>query len=234
MNTAIIITALIMGLTGSLHCAGMCGPIALIMPFHSLAGVKKWLAILLYHVGRITVYAALGVTLYSFKSFFNPVIQQYISIILGITLLLVGLLTFMPGSKVNIYFPWTGFVQKKLGKLLASPGLSTLFLTGMLNGLLPCGLVYMALSLSMTAQDQAQAILVMYSFGIGTIPMLVAITVLKSRVHFASSRIRQLVPVALFFMSALFILRGMNLGVPYLSPEISIEHNEVKARCCHK
>ncbi len=234
MSTAIIVTALIMGLTGSLHCAGMCGPIALIMPFHSLAGVKKWLAILLYHVGRITVYAALGVTLYSFKSFFNPVIQQYISIILGITLLLVGLLTFMPGSKVNIYFPWTGFVQKKLGKLLARPGLSTLFLTGMLNGLLPCGLVYMALSLSMTAQGQAQAILVMYSFGIGTIPMLVAITVLKSRVHFASSRIRQLVPVALFFMSALFILRGMNLGVPYLSPEISIEHNEVKARCCHK
>lgn len=223
-----------MGLTGSLHCAGMCGPIALIMPFHSLAGIKKWLAILLYHIGRITVYAALGVTLYSFKSFFNPVIQQYISIILGVALLLIGLLTFMPGSKVNIYFPWTGFVQKNLGKLLASPGLLTMFFTGMLNGLLPCGLVYMALSLSMTAQDQVQAILVMYSFGIGTIPMLVAITVLKSRVHFASSRIRRLVPVALFFMSALFILRGMNLGVPYLSPEISIEHNEVKARCCHK
>src|SRR5690606_17654537 len=94
MATFSITMAYLMGLTGSLHCAGMCGPIIWVMPFRVLSGFSKWLGIFLYHVGRISVYAAMGAILHSFKSVFRPEWQQYISIVLGGTLLVAGILSF--------------------------------------------------------------------------------------------------------------------------------------------
>ena len=235
MNGVGITMAFVMGLTGSLHCAGMCGPIIWIMPFNGMKGFKKWLGISLYHFGRISIYALLGLVLHSFKSFFHPQWQQYISIILGAMLLVAGLLSFLPGSKIKMSFPWAGYVQRQLGKVIGRPGVGTLFVSGLLNGLLPCGLVYMALTVSITAVSAWQSMLLMYAFGTGTVPMLVALTVLKDKAKFVRSwNVRHLVPAVMFVFGALFIVRGMNLGIPYLSPKISIEHNQVKASCCHK
>jgi Uncharacterized conserved protein len=234
MSNGILITAALMGLTGSLHCAGMCGPIMLVMPFRILQGYKKWLGLFLYHAGRISIYALMGWILYSFKSFFNPHWQQYISIGFGVLLLFIGLISFT-GNAGAMRLPWAKWVQHNLAKLMAAPGLHILFATGVLNGLLPCGLVYMALSLSVTATTASQAIASMYTFGIGTIPMLLAITLLGSRIPLSAQlKVRKLVPIALLAFACLFMVRGMNLGIPYLSPQIKAESGQVKASCCHK
>ena len=235
MNTLTWTMALLMGFTGSLHCAGMCGPIVWIMPFQVFQGVKKIAALGLYHLGRISVYASLAIVLHSFRSLFDPKVQQYISLGLGGILLVIGILSFFPSHQLKINLPWAETVKKHLGKLIGRPGLGTIGLAGILNGLLPCGLVYMALSASLAAATPIDAALFMYVFGLGTLPMLVSITLLKTRFSFIRTpNMRRLVPVMVFAFGCLFMLRGMNLGIPYLSPKVVVEQHGIKACCCHK
>jgi sulfite exporter TauE/SafE len=233
MDQVTLWTALSMGFLGSLHCAGMCGPIMLILPFQFLSSWKKVLAIALYHFGRISVYAAMGLLLHSFKSIFHPQWQQYISIALGSILLVGGILTFFPAGTKLLQFPWLGFVKRQSMKVIGRPEPGSLFMAGLLNGLLPCGLVYMALSLAATATSTASAVLSMYVFGMGTMPMLLAITLLKGRIRFfQASSIRKFVPAMMLVLGCLFLLRGMNLGISYLSPAITETKQGVKASCC--
>jgi len=235
MNGITLTMALLMGFTGSLHCAGMCGPIIWVMPFNFMHGVKKWAGILLYHFGRISVYALLALVLYSFRSLFDPRLQQYVSISLGILLLLTGIFSFLPGTALKVNLPWSVFIKKHLGRFIGNPSLGTLFISGALNGLLPCGLVYMALSAAVMAHTTVDAALAMYAFGLGTMPMLISITILKSKAAiFRSNHFKKMVPVLVFAFGCLFILRGLNLGIPYLSPGLEITSTEVKASCCHK
>lgn len=235
MNTLTYTMALLMGFTGSLHCAGMCGPIVWVMPFQVFSGVKKALALGLYHLGRISVYAMLAAILHSFRSLFNPQIQQYISIILGALLLVIGILTFIPNHTAKLKLPWAELVKKQLGHVIGRPGLGMITLAGVLNGLLPCGLVYMALSASLTSATAPQAVAMMYVFGIGTLPMLLSITLLKNKLSLLrTAHVRKLVPVIVFAFGGLFLLRGMNLGIPYLSPKVVVAQGEIRSCCCHK
>ncbi len=223
-----------MGFTGSLHCAGMCGPIVWIMPFQMFKGAQKVLAMVLYHTGRISVYALLALVLHSFRNLFNPTIQQYISVILGSILLLTGILSFFSNHLLQVKLPWGAFVKNQLGKVIGKPGFAAITTAGVLNGLLPCGLVYMALSASMTVNSTAQAIGLIYFFGIGTLPMLVSISLLKNKIRFLrGSHVKKLVPIIVFSFGCLFVLRGMNLGIPYLSPKVVVAQNGIHS-CCHK
>ena len=234
MNALTYTMALLMGFTGSLHCAGMCGPIVWIMPFQSFTGVRKVAALGLYHLGRISVYAGLAIVLHSFRSLFDPRLQQYISIGLGGVLLLVGVLTFVPNHSLKFNLPWAGYVKKLLGNTMGRPGIATLGLAGALNGLLPCGLVYMALSASVASGTAAQSAAVMYFFGAGTLPMLLSISLLKNRLTVLRSvHIRKMVPVVVFAFGCLFVLRGLNLGIPYLSPKVTVvAHTTTIKSCC--
>jgi sulfite exporter TauE/SafE len=216
------------------HCAGMCGPIVWIMPFQLFSGLKRVFAIALYHVGRISVYALLALVLHSFRNLFDPKIQQYISIVLGSILLVTGVLSFFSSGSFAIKLPWAEFVKKQLGKVIGQPRLGAITAAGILNGMLPCGLVYMALSASMTVGSSGQAAGLMYFFGIGTMPMLVSITLLKHKVQFLRlNQVKRLVPIVVFGFGCLFVLRGMNLGIPYLSPKVVVAQNGIHS-CCHK
>ena len=235
MNTLTWTMALLMGFTGSLHCAGMCGPIVWIMPFQAYTGLRKIIALGLYHFGRISVYALLAVVLHSFRSLFDPKVQQYISVILGSLLLVTGILSFIPNHLARINLPWAEQVKKMLGGIIGKPGLSTLLFAGILNGLLPCGLVYMALSASLSANTALQGASLMYFFGAGTLPMLISISLLKRKIAFLhSGHIRKLVPAVVFCFGCLFILRGMNLDIPYLSPKVVVTQHEIHSCCSHK
>lgn len=226
--------ALMMGLAGSLHCAGMCGPIIWVMPFQAMQGYWKWLGIALYHLGRICVYALMGFVLHSFSALFHPQWQQYIAVTLGVSLLLAGIVSFMPG-RLSVRLPWSGFVAGRLGRFLGDPAPSSLLISGMLNGLLPCGLVYMALSAAVTAGTALHAMALMYAFGAGTLPMLITLTILKGRASFLRiQQVKKLVPVVMLVFGCIFVLRGMNLGIPYLSPEVHVAQQVVRSSCCHK
>jgi uncharacterized protein len=234
MSTAVVIMALLMGFTGSLHCAGMCGPIMLVMPFQRFSGAGKVASVMLYHFGRLTSYALLAIVLHSFRGLFHPHVQQFISVALGVILLVVGLLSFFY-SGWTVRLPWGGFIQRRLSQVIASPGLASLTVAGMLNGLLPCGLVYMALSASIAQSTLAGAAAVMYFFGLGTMPMLVGITLLKNRARLATAKhFKRLAPVMVFVFGCLFVLRGLDLGIPYLSPRLQVTQHGVHACCCHK
>jgi len=235
MGTGAVVMAFLMGFTGSLHCAGMCGPIVWIMPFQVFSGFQKILAIVLYHIGRISVYALMAVLLHSFKGLFDPRVQQYVSIFSGVLLLIAGMLTFVPGHNIKFKLPWSEPVKKMLGKVIGNPGMGAITAAGVLNGLLPCGLVYMALSATMVMPAATDAAVLMYVFGVGTMPMLVGITLLKSKMNFVKGvQIKRLAPVIVFSFGMLFVLRGLNLGIPYLSPKVEITAKEVKSSCCHK
>ena len=235
MNSLTYSMAFLMGLTGSLHCAGMCGPIIWIMPFQLLQGFKKYLGILLYHAGRISMYAFMAWVLHSFRNLFQPQVQQYVSIVLGVVLLLAGILSFMPSGPLKIKLPWADFTRKYLGKFISQPRLDTLFIAGVLNGLLPCGLVYMALSASIALPQTLQVFGFVYAFGLGTMPMLVSITLLKTRLKVLQIKsVKQLVPVMVFAFGCLFVLRGMNLGIPYISPKVMVTNTGIHSCCCHK
>lgn len=227
--------AFLMGFTGSLHCAGMCGPIIWIMPFQVFSGFKRILAILLYHFGRISVYALMATVLYSFKEFFNPRVQQYVSVLSGVLLLIAGIITFIPGHRVKFKLPWSERVKRMLSKVIGNPSLEAITAAGILNGLLPCGLVYMALSATLAMPSGVAAALLIYVFGIGTLPMLIGITFLKTRMNILRGvSINRFAPVIVFSFGLLFVVRGLNLGIPYLSPKVEITAKELKSTCCHK
>lgn len=235
MTPLTIATAFGMGLAGSLHCAGMCGPIMWVMPFQQMKGARKALGIGLYHLGRISVYAALGLVLRSFASFFNPEVQRYVSLACGVALLVAGILSFLPGKSRGAQMPWGNWVKNKLSGFMGNPAPAALLATGALNGLLPCGLVYMALSAAMVAPTVTDSLMMVYAFGLGTMPMLLAITLLKGRPMISRAmKFRVAAPFIMAVFGCLFILRGANLGIPYLSPKIEATGTGVKAACCHK
>ncbi len=236
MNESLLLSALVMGLIGSLHCAGMCGPIMLILPFQHFSPVRRGGALALYHLGRISVYATMGLVLHSFKSLFHPQWQQGVSLTLGALLLVGGLYSFLVRGNMPS-LPWTGWVRRQASRFMGNPSFSAITVAGVLNGLLPCGLVYMALSLAATAPSAPEAALAMYAFGAGTLPMLLSITLLRQRMHFLQgANLRRFVPVMLVAFGGLFLLRGANLGIPYLSPkvEVAADTGEVQSECCHK
>jgi sulfite exporter TauE/SafE len=227
--------ALLMGLASSLHCAGMCGPIIWVMPFQAMKGARRLAGIGLYHLGRISIYALLGLVLFSFQSFFQPQVQQYISIMLGAGLLIAGIFTFFPGKKLQFSLPWGQWVQRMLGRFMSRPGLGALLMTGALNGLLPCGMVYMALSAAVTANSAPMAASLMLAFGAGTMPMLIALTLLRQKAAWLRiDSMRRLAPVLMFAFGCLFMLRGMNLGIPYISPKVQVAQHTITSSCCHK
>jgi len=234
MDISTLFLAFIMGLTGSLHCAGMCGAIVWIMPFQVFNGYRKFAAIAIYHLARISIYAAMALILFAFRDVFKPQVQQFVSVSLGCILLIAGVVSFLPGRKMNISLPWVDHVKKGLGNVIGHPSLRKIAIAGALNGLLPCGLVYMALSATMTLKTAAMAVSFIYAFGLGTMPLLIGITLLKQRMDLKMIHIRKFVPVIVFLFGCLFVMRGLNLGIPYLSPKVEMVHQQIKHSCCHK
>lgn len=230
-----ILTGLSIGFLGSFHCIGMCGPIALALPVHSFSGVQKYTGILLYNVGRAVTYSLLGFAFGFVGSQFRLWgLQQVISIGAGVMILLFILSRFSFASKVPGMTRLNLWVQQGLGKLLTTAkNPASLFPVGLLNGLLPCGLVYVAIAAALATMSSLNAMLLMFSFGIGTIPVMAGLMMFG---HLISINIRQKinrsVPYFVGIMAVMLLLRGMNLGIPYLSPKLEKESTEVS--CCHK
>lgn len=230
-----IITGLSIGFLGSFHCIGMCGPIALALPVHRFSGYEKYTGIFLYNIGRAITYAALGL-LFGFlgNQFRLWGLQQVISIVAGVLILFLILSKFGFASKLPGLAGLNIRVQHSLGKLLTtSKHPSSLFSIGLLNGVLPCGLVYVAIAAALATMDTLHGVLLMFSFGIGTMPVMAGLLVFG---HLISGKIRhkinRAVPYVVGAMAVMLILRGMNLGIPYLSPKMEKETSGVS--CCHK
>nr|WP_321228398.1 sulfite exporter TauE/SafE family protein [uncultured Psychroserpens sp.] len=229
-------SALLFGLLGSFHCVGMCGPIAFMLPVDRSNSTKKVFQIFSYHFGRLLAYSIIGLIFGLVgKSLYLFGIQQQLSIIIGILMIVVVLIPVQTFNKYNFSKPLYRLISKvktSLGKALKKKTADTFLTIGFLNGFLPCGLVYMAVFASMTMQNAFQGSLYMALFGLGTIPLMTtAIYLGKFLNSTIKQRIQKAIPVFVVIIGLLFIIRGMGLGIPYLSPAPIIEISSSEIDC---
>jgi len=218
-----LLSALALGLLGSFHCVGMCGPIAFMLPVDRTNSVKKISQIAIYHFGRLLSYSIIGLIFGLVgKGLYIFGIQQQLSIVIGVLMILVVLIPYQTFNKYNFSRPIYKLISKvknALGKELQKKTPDTFLTIGFLNGFLPCGLVYMAVFAAIASGNALQGSLYMLVFGLGTIPLM------TTAIYFSQflkgnmrQRIQKAIPVFVVLIGVLFILRGLGLGIPYLSP----------------
>lgn len=233
METALIISSLGLGFASGFHCIGMCGPIALSLGLTKKQATNFYLQNLTYQFGRIVTYSILGAILGIIGQGFQMVgFQQYLTIGVGILLILMAVFSFGGkdfASKIPFLTSSLLKVKLNLSKLLQKADYRSRFATGLLNGLLPCGMVYMALTASLAAGGIWQSSLFMAIFGLGTLPFMFMVVLVGNLMNAAFRiKILKFVPVMMIILGALFIVRGMEVGIPYLSPKkeaMQVIHN---------
>ena len=230
------LSALIFGLLGSFHCIGMCGPIAFMLPVDRTNKVKQVLQIMSYHLGRLFTYSLIGL-LFGFlgKGFYFFGFQQQLSIIVGVLMILVILLpkTFQKYNFSKSINRLVMKVKSALGKELKKKGNDTFFTIGFLNGFLPCGLVYMAVFGALATTNAFSGSLYMFIFGLGTIPLMTTVVYVGNFANgLVRKRIQQIIPFVVVFIGVLFVLRGLGLGIPYVSP-VHVHEMVDGGQLCH-
>ena len=229
-------SAFIIGVLGSLHCLGMCGPIALALSV--TPGKNRYVAIILYNIGRIITYGFFGLLFGSFGSLFIMAgLQQFLSITAGVSLLFLVMLSLVGNSNSVTIEPLNKIMSSlkiTLGYYLKKRFFSSFFIIGLLNGLLPCGLVYMAVIGAIATGSALSGSYYMMLFGLGTVPAMFLIGVFKIFIPILwRLKLLKILPVTISLVGVMLIVRGLNIGIPYLSPEISSENPDA-SHCCVK
>jgi sulfite exporter TauE/SafE len=218
----IIYAALGLGLLTGFHCVGMCGPIALVLPLNNKTWGTRVFSALLYNIGRTVTYASMGAVFGIIGAGFSLAgFQRWISIIMGI--FMISTVVFPQIN--NVLYKGTGnskfmsSIKKQLSMYFQQASYKSLFITGLLNGLLPCGMVYMAIAGAIAVGSVSGSVLFMALFGLGTIPMMFLLSMLG---NFASLKLKHFInkaiPYVVVIVGALFILRGLELGIMFISP----------------
>ncbi|WP_460023957.1 sulfite exporter TauE/SafE family protein [Marinifilum fragile] len=240
----VYISALTLGLLGSFHCVGMCGPIALAIPLKTDSWLARIFGGVLYNLGRAITYAIMGAVFGLLgRGLVMSGFQQWVSIIMGAIMILSVITPSIYKNRFNAdkgVFSFVGKLKMSLGKLFAQRSYGSLLMIGLLNGLLPCGLVYFAIAGAIATGSSVSGSLFMFIFGLGTLPMLLAISLIGNMITLElRKKITKLIPYAIVFIGVLFILRGLSLGIPYLSPPEKVmtvpveEVQQEKPSCCH-
>ena len=216
-------SAFFFGLISSFHCIGMCGPIALMLPVERNNPSKKVIQIITYHLGRLSAYATIGFLFGLLgKGFFLAGLQQKLSIFMGIAMIVVILIPEKVFAKFNFSKPVFKLISKiktTLGSQFKNKSYQSLFTIGLLNGFLPCGMVYVALFGAIAMQSEGFGVIYMLLFGLGTIPMMSSVVYLNSLLTIPiRNKIQKTIPYVALFIAILFIFRGLGLGIPYVSP----------------
>jgi sulfite exporter TauE/SafE len=246
----VIIAGFLLGLVGSLHCAGMCGPIALNLPLRGNSFTERLISGILYNLGRTFMYGVMG-AIFGFigQGFLLLGIQRWVSITMGIILIVSVIAPFaFKRIKFSNFDFFTGFVRSSIQKLFQMRSYKGLFLIGMLNSLLPCGLVYLAIVGAIASGNMFYGSLYLVFFGLGTLPMMLAISLIGNAITSNGRNIlNKIIPYVVVLMGVLFIFRGLCLGIPYISPskeklEMSMQLKQTDSTqkilkdnggCCH-
>lgn len=220
-----LLSALILGLVGSFHCVGMCGPIALALPVGNGSRIHKIFSYATYHIGKLSAYAVIGF-LFGVLGYGLDMagFQQTISLAVGLFMLAyVWFPKFFQRMKIGgPLIKFQSSMTAHMAKRIKSNRTSALMGLGFFNGLLPCGLVYVAVAASMSTFEPLNGALFMVLFGVGTIPALTLVVYTGHRIGSTfRMNLQKAVPIIVTAFAILFILRGLGLGIPYLSPELN-------------
>lgn len=233
-----IYEAFIIGLLGSFHCIGMCGPIAIALPVFPDAQWKIILGRIFYNLGRIITYTLMGALFGLFGQRLILIgLQQQVSIITGVIIVLAVIIP--PKfraviTKTKIYTSFVNSLKLAFSKMYAKKSQLSFLWIGILNGLLPCGFVYVGIAGALTTGDFISGAGYMALFGLGTFPIMFAASMVGKFLNVGLRRkISKAIPYLALLLGILFIIRGLNLGIPYLSPKISAYKAPVENSCCH-
>jgi uncharacterized protein len=223
MLWAAIIAGFSLGAVSSLHCVGMCGPLALALPVHHLSKVQQLVSLFLYQLGRIITYSSLGLVFgLAGRKIYLAGFQQWFSIIMGITVLVLVILYSVYKNPLQpaLFKKMFSAVQSYMMKAFRSKKNSAGFLLlGMANGLLPCAMVYVAIAGALTSTQVSYSVLFMAMFGAGTLPAMMIIGYFGRMISLpVRNMFKKSIPVFMTIMAIVLILRGMNLGIPFISP----------------
>lgn len=230
-----IFSGFIIGLFGSIHCVGMCGPIALALPMGGNSKFQLIVSRLLYNLGRVVTYSFFG---FLFGLIGDRIrlfgLQQMVSIILG-SVIILRLLIPQKYSffKIGLFQKGVTKLKQEFSNMFGKNSMKSLFIIGILNGFLPCGFVYVGIAGAIATGDAFEGAAFMALFGLGTLPIMFAASLfssvlsLKARLNF-----RKVIPVFSFVIGVLFILRGLNLGIPYVSPKMVSPKAPTEIDCC--
>jgi sulfite exporter TauE/SafE len=217
--------ALVLGFAGSLHCLGMCSPLAM-----AVTNLRKPFFVnrLVYNGGRILCYALLGALVGTFGWLLSfSGIQNLLTIFLGCVLVVVGLTGFghfhIPAlSKV---IQWVTLVIKStFSRFLQRKTVFSIASLGMLNGLLPCGLTYLALTYCLSLDRAWDGFLFMLLFGVGTLPIMLGFTsLLPSLMKRFNFSFRHATTVTLIVVGLLLITRTIFVHNGHPNAQLSDE-----------
>lgn len=232
------IAGLILGLAGGFHCIGMCGPLIMTIPFQVMESkTKRALAYILYGSGKTLAYGGLGLLVGLIGGQAAQLsAQRYVSIVAGVILLLSVLIP-MFFKQINLQPPiitqFTFWVNKHLANQFKNQKLYSYGVIGFFNGLLPCGLVYVAIAAAVSAGCVSNSIMLMLFFGIATMLSLTVFSIVFQKLPTSlKQRLRKFFPYLIIITAVLLILRGMQLGIPYLSPIFDGGAGECGHSCC--
>ena len=216
-------TAFLFGLLSSFHCVGMCGPIAMMLPVSHDNPTRKAFQVATYHLGRLSSYTFLGLLFGIFgRGLYLAGFQQNLSIFIGIAILLVVIIPerlIASWTFAQPIYMFLGRAKSKLGQQFKKSSFGSLFTIGILNGLIPCGMVYVAIFGAIGMQNEVYGMLYMLLFGLGTIPLMTAVVYLKAFISLSlRNKINKIIPYVAVVVGILFILRCLGLGIPYVSP----------------
>jgi len=238
---ALVIAAITLGLLSGFHCIGMCGPIALALPIGGKSAIRKGVSILMYNFGRVLTYSILGLVFGVVgQSFVLFGFQQILSISVGIIILLILLFPYLKKNLPSFQFSFINKLKYHIAKRFESSDLRSLFVVGSLNGLLPCGMVYIAIAGAVSSGTITSSVVFMAFFGLATIPFMFGLSYVGQLISInARNYIRKAQPFIIAVTAVLLILRGLNLGINYISPKLTEQQsiNQVchkTIKCCHK
>lgn len=214
--------AFYIGLFGSIHCIGMCGPLAFAIP---TGDKRRWLFVwdkFVYQLGRIISYSLLGLLIGLIgKQLWLLGLQRGVTIASGVLILAAASsrlfkLSFINSQRGNRFF----LAINRMVVYAVNHRWGHIFI-GMLNGLLPCGFVYLALAGAINTSSAGNAMQYMFWFGLGTLPLMFLATVGSGFINLNVRRkLNMVVPYFMILLGSWFILRGLSLDIPYLSPVI--------------
>jgi len=226
---SLFITAFILGGIGSLHCVGMCGPLALSLPVVTNNSTSRFFSTLLYNIGRVITYACIGAVVgIAGSSFALFGYQQWLSVMIGVLIILFLVFPKNYFTRKNALMIFFEKIRAHLGNLFFRKNYKSVFFIGLLNGLLPCGLVYMAIAGAVSTASIVKSSLFMAAFGFGTLPLMWSIAFFGGFINLKMRHgIKKLYPYIMLGMAVLLIIRGLGLDIPYLSPSLHNHGNEV-------
>lgn len=211
-----LLAGAVLGLTGAVHCLGMCGPLVIAMGKSKSSSS----ALIVYHAARTGSYLLLG----TLVMFLVPMAewQRVLSVVSGLFLLFAAWQEqyVEPACCTTQKTPWhRRLLQWRIWSMKNTSGAVNASVLGGLNGLLPCGMVYAALASASAFGGWMPGLAFLLGFGVTTaIPLIILQWAGRHIPAQWATRWKRASIIIALLMGSWFILRGLGLGIPFLSP----------------